>query len=252
MGSGQGHGGGIGGDGRATITGSRIIDNSSQSRGGGLGVRNQLTIENSIISGNTSPMAGGGIYTKGDLVLRSSLVSGNSAGGTAAATADGGGVYMPGGGTATIESSTITGNFAGRSGGGVRSGIPLRVVNIINSTISGNTRRSGGGINGGTVTLRHSTVTDNSAITINNDLGTVGGINVPTITLDHSIVAGNHEMRSLAPDLLGSITSQYSLIGTNQGNKLGEAPVGSPDGKGNLVGGPCARCDRSQTWAVGG
>ena len=45
-------------------------------------------------------------------------------------------------------------------------------------------------------------------------------------------------MRSLAPDLLSSITSQYSLIGTNQGNKLGEAPVGSPDGKGNLVGGP--------------
>ena len=177
MGSGQGHGGGIGGDGCATITGSLILENSSQSRGGGVGVRNQLTIENSIISGNTSPMGGGGIYTKGDLVLRSSLVSGNSAGGTAAATADGGGVYIPGGGTTTIESSTISGNFAGRSGGGVRSGIrcELSISSTRRSAVI--PRRSGAGINGGTVTLRHSTVTDNSAITINNDLGTVGGIN---------------------------------------------------------------------------
>ncbi|MEM8678239.1 MAG: choice-of-anchor Q domain-containing protein, partial [Planctomycetota bacterium] len=60
----------------------------------------------------------------------------------------------------------------------------------------------------------------------------------PQFTLENSILATN---QGPAPDLQlspGPMTIRYSLIGTNIGSGLIEAPIGSPDADGNLIGGP--------------
>ena len=63
------------------------------------------------------------------------------------------------------------------------------------------------------------------------------------VILDHSIVAENYnttnfDIRSDVTGLLGAtIDAQWSLIGHNADSGLAEAPVGSPDPQGNLIGG---------------
>lgn len=239
-------GGGISGLGSVKISNSQILDNVSQKNGGG--IRHQhVTLENSVVSGNKTKFGdGGGIYVTGNLIVRSSTISGNSAGSDAGLYGSGGGIFRAQNGTTAIESSTISANFAAKLGGGIGTSHDSKAIDILQTTISGNTSRSGGGIGGGirggirggTITLRHSTVTDNSAIFYKGDLGAFGGINASAVTLDHSIVANNREMASTAPDVFGTITTRYSLIGNNKGTKLAEAPVGSPDANGDLIGGP--------------
>jgi CSLREA domain-containing protein len=235
-----GSGGGIGGEARVTVIGSQIIENESSFNGGGIGVRNQVTIQNSIVSGNNAALNGGGVYASGALSVTNSQISNNSAGTEANAISYGGGIFVSPNTSAAaiIENTTISGNFASRGGGGISARSNVQTLNILSSTISGNTARKSGGIIAANLLLRHSTVTNNSAIEIHGDLGTFGGVAAYTISLDHSIVAGNHEARSGAPDVSGVLKAKFSLIGTIQGNKLPEAPVGSPDSNGNLIGGP--------------
>jgi len=59
------------------------------------------------------------------------------------------------------------------------------------------------------------------------------------LTIHNSIVAGNSSATS-HPDLRpgGTLTLRNSLIGDKSGTGLTEAPVGSPDIDGNLIGGP--------------
>ena len=63
----------------------------------------------------------------------------------------------------TITDSTISGNIAGRNGGGIYASTS---IDIVNSTIVNNTAAiNGGGVqrNGGTVTFRNTIVADNIA-----------------------------------------------------------------------------------------
>jgi hypothetical protein len=79
-------------------------------------------------------------------------------------------------------------------------------------------------------------------------MGAGGGIiayDESTISLGHTILAGNHDPSSLGPDLYlnpgfnaSTLSATYSLIGDNRGTNLAEAPVGSPNAAGNLIGGP--------------
>jgi len=225
-----------------TIANSTVSENEITAgfgRGGGVfGDGNQLIVEGSTIADNHATFFGGGIFSRGNLVVRSSTVSGNSAGNVDSSIGNGGGIYVSMVANATVENSTISGNFAARQGGGIGASNSGQQLNVLQSTISGNVARLGGGINGGNVTLRHSTVTDNSAILVRGDLGVVGGISAPRITVDHSIVAGNEEARESGPDLKGIVIATYSLIGSNFGTMLAEAPVNSPDANGNIIGGP--------------
>src|SRR5262249_32998590 len=100
--------------------------------------------------------------------------------------------------------------FADNAAGGI-SVDPLNtlspITTIINSTISGNSGKKGGGINGaGTVTIRNSTIAGNSA-------GSGGGIyqTSGSLPIRTSTVAGTSG--DIASALTGTPATSYNLIG---------------------------------------
>jgi uncharacterized repeat protein (TIGR01451 family)/CSLREA domain-containing protein len=172
------------------------LRNGSVFGGGGLGILFDatVTLRNSTVTGNTSAGVGGGIAINGtsSLTLINSTVEGNTA------AENGGGLWN--GGTLTLINSTVAGNDAGE-GAGLNDPVSGGIYNgqgatatIVGSTISGNRALDGdmaaGGIfTFGTVHLRSSTITRNTA----PDRET-GGIMVWTpgvVTMGNSILAGN-------------------------------------------------------------
>jgi hypothetical protein len=82
----------------------------------------------------------------------------------------------------------------------------------------------------------------NSSTISGNSAGDGGGIfNWGDATIANSIVAGNY---GSSPDIESrgqsspTLTIERSLIGSNEGTELSEAPLGSPDANGNFIGGP--------------
>ncbi len=185
----------------STITGNSVV--SVNAEGGGIyQTLGELHIEGSTISANTvegGGSEGGGIcVVNGDVTIVDSTISDNSATGN---SNDGGGILFVFG-DLIIENSTISGNSADDVGGGI-FGL-LGNVTINNSTISGN--RAGG--NGGgialsdffgpvTVTIAHSTITDNSADAFATGIHPGGGIHIDgatvSLTLDNTIVGHNSD-----------------------------------------------------------
>jgi len=165
-----------------------------------------LTLDNSVVSSGFANY-GGGLYNYAATVALSySTIKNNRA------FIDGGGIYDRAG-SLDIEYSTVTKNFSGRDGAGLHhrdsavlvaystissndtgffgygGGIFDRsgTTDIINSTISGNTALTGGGIyNRSTMTISNTTISKNSArdgggiFTVSNDL-----------TLTRSLISGN-------------------------------------------------------------
>ena len=234
-----------------------IVVNSTISGNGGDGVSDATTllgptIVNSTISGNT----GHGVSSGGRLSVVGSTIDHNGAGG----------IYLQGG-LVEVTDSTISDNI-GTNGGGIfvrfhtpsdlyssppSPPTPPMNVTITNSTITGNyASRYGGGLffafsgpHHPVVQIRHSTITGNTAAGQNMTYhgGDGGGMYVSEgiPELDHALIAGNHAARS--PDVQaqngsGFIIARFSLIGTNSGTFLAEAPLGAPDADGNLIGGP--------------
>ena len=167
-------------------------------------------IQYSTISGNTASGNGGGLFvgTSAEITLQYSTVSGNSA-------ANGGGI-LSGSGT-LIQDSTIAENDASASGGGL----------YIAST-------------SGAEVIQNSTITGNTADSDSNGDGKGGGIFSANYQVDlfSTIVAKNTDHSHTAPDVFGPVSLSYCLVGDNTGSGLTEAPVGTPDGNGNLIGGP--------------
>ena len=113
---------------------------------------------------------------------------------------------------------------------------------MLNSTVSGNRAGgNGGGIHVENVTLHvlHSTVTKNNA-----NIG--GGLAMgfrSTIDMVQSVLAINTARTGI--DLRREefatrivVAARFTLIGSNGGSGFSEAPIGSPDANGNLIGGP--------------
>ncbi len=234
--------------GTTTIDGSTISSNVAYGGYGG-GVYCQNTgfgttiIENSTISGNTAQSDGGGIDVfnhYGAMTIQGSTISGNTA------TNNGGGVSASDGryGTTTIQSSTVSGNTALNNGGGISAYNAFTfgsngTTTIRNSTIYGNTTAGdGGGVaawnyGSGETDIQNCTIASNGA----DDVG--GGIYASgTVSLASTIIAKNTNSSATAsPDIYGSVAASYCLIGDGTGSNLAEAPVGSPDGGYNMVGG---------------
>lgn len=99
-----------------------------------------VTLSDAVVQNSNATIAGGAIRNAGNLTIRrtevidSSLPSGSGGG----VTASGGGIYNTG--NMTIDQSLIANNSAVR-GGGISN---FRKLDIINSTISGNTTNGGG------------------------------------------------------------------------------------------------------------
>ena len=209
---------------------------------GSVGDVKHVTISDLTLTGGRAT-EGGAIHVNQEiLTLRRTVLTGNSA------TDDGGAVYLQIGsdGGLYIYDSAIVNNSAGEYGGGLFSVVGGAVPALIaNSTISGNVAgEDGGGITtiGGSMHIRHSTITENTADTLSTGAAG-GGIAAYTylIDLDHTIVANNSVGgSSTATDIFGvgptTVAATYSLLGNNDGFSF-------TDNGGNLVGSFAAPLD---------
>ena len=164
------YGGGIGNEpgARLELIGSSVTGNTAGRAGGGIhSTKALVTLSKSLVADNAAEHSGGGIwikYPEGMLTLTNTRVSRNSVVG------HGGGIYNLGA-EVTVLNSIISENRAGRrSGVGVGGGVNNNdndgtgKLNLINSAVSDNVGKYGGGIsNDGFLILANTTVSGNSA-----------------------------------------------------------------------------------------
>jgi hypothetical protein len=160
-----------------SISGLTLTDGYVGGGGPGAAIVNDdadLTISSSAISNSSaygSNAGGGGVYSSsGSLTINSSTISGNYAG-SPTAPGHGGGVYSYGG-DITVTSSAVTGNTAANYsfdyynayGGGINA--RNGDVTVEGSTINENNARDGGGVylDEGDLTVTNSTITGNNAV----------------------------------------------------------------------------------------
>lgn len=181
----------------STITRSRIVNNISS--GAGAGIRHvsgqELTIDYSTISGNTAAttdaVTGGGIASQSaTLNINYSTISGNK-------SHFAGGIYVANLGASTklnLVGSTITGNTAVSDGGGLF--VFGAGATLTNSTIANNLAGvgTGGGLTvqnsgGGSATV----IVINNTIAFNRSNANGGGINIisGSLSLKNTLIAGN-------------------------------------------------------------
>ena len=237
-------GGGIYSDGSMTVTGSTFSENDGNKHGGGIFNIGTLTVTGSLFSNNRADgylARGGGIFNQGTLTVTDSNFSGNYAENI------GGGIVCGGSGAMTITGSTFVGNRSYVKGGAIGN-MKRGDATIVGSTISGNTAGNGGGIynlgnptDGGFMTIHSSTITNNYANGIHNDVGTSG--NTGAVTMYNTIVAGNiaysgasGDIKEYTPssvsgsnNLIGDADSAGGLIHGIDGNIVGNAGVGTID-----------------------
>ena len=177
--------------------------------GGGILVTEaNLTLVRAVVTDNLADQKGGGICNSGGiLVVRDTAIVGNTG------RAHGGGIYQRyfgiSDGETTLERSTVNGNFAFFSGGGLR--IDDGDLQLFNSTVSGNTR--GGmriGVGADVVFLWNATFADNIEREIHADVsisaqgsiisgecsGTIGSYDhnlfyMPVTACTHGVAAGD-------------------------------------------------------------
>jgi len=174
-----------------------------------------LTIENSIISDNSGP---GVDNDSGVATIDSSTISGNFNGNSGSQSGEGGGIYTHGTklpGSLTVTNSTVSGNFAFSNGGGISSG--FSGLTIVNSTISGNSTGDpeygyGGGVAATSVTIMNSTISDNSASVCS---GICGG----TVEIGNTILDVNAPI-----NIGGTVTSHGYNISSDDGGGLLNGP----------------------------
>jgi uncharacterized repeat protein (TIGR01451 family) len=126
-------GGGIMNTGLLNINDSAIDSNTN----GGINNTGQLTITNSAITRNYGTY-GGGLSNSGNLVVNNSTIGANRAG-------NGGGIRNYGAAPVAIHSSTISGNSASFSGGGITNGDGVNPTNVTlqNTILAKNSSASG-------------------------------------------------------------------------------------------------------------
>jgi parallel beta-helix repeat protein len=213
----------------ATLSGITIRGGRA-ANGGAVGVfgatQESVTIQDAVITGNFASGLGGGLYVGiPTLTLRNTTVSGNTA-----ATSAGGIAAV---GNMDVENSTVSGNTAtAQLGGGILLSSSNSGWTIRNSTVTGNTAGSSGGgisvpINGGSaLSIQNSTIAVNTANGTGSGQGG-GGIAVAAgagmvVAITSTIVADNAAASGL--DVLGPVTANFSLI---------QNPVGSTISGGN-------------------
>ena len=200
-------------NGTLTISDVVITSNTATSSGGGIhgNSASMITVIRSTIADNTAiDFRGGGIYTEGILVVNHSTISNNMG-------RNGGGIDTCDG-DLTVESSTLSGNTATLTGGGINW------VNLDNDENS-------------ELVIRHSTIVNNSA----GEYG--GGVYIfqgETVTLINSIFSENTDTSGADyPNMriFGSVTlaTGYNLISDNTGVET-QFPAGNPNANNDYAG----------------
>ncbi len=232
MANGNGVGGSVSGGGaifiepngaatQLSLTDVNVINNSA---GVGGGIRTQgistVNIRNSTISGNTANYnpGGGGIYfDNGSLTIQDSTISGNIANFSAGFA---GGISIGNSNAIlNLSDSSITGNYGTSYGG-----LGIRGTAVIENTIISNNQaalNSGGMNNIGNVTLLNSTITGN---TVAADDGTGGGINnFGTMTVRGSSITNNSAAFGAGIMTSGGLSVTDSVLRNNSATDTGGA-----------------------------
>ena len=190
----------------ATISGLTIRNSADgiDNFGGTLTVRNCVISDNAF-SGISITTQEFGVVTA---TILSTTVSGNSQGGVSSVPN-----IFSGGATVTITDCTISNNFSAPGGGGIFG--THTFLSVANSTISGNsTPRSGGGISvSGGLVIENSTISGNSA-------GTSGGGIYGGATVENSTISDNSAGVS-GGGIYGGATVENSTISGNSGTNGG-------------------------------
>ena len=189
--------------------GARSLSATAPAFGGALYTKGSLSLVRSVVSNSRAysfvggAAAGGGAFVKGNLTSDSSAITDNIARTTNGGTGKGGGAFVRG--SVDIDSSTIAGNRA-NVGGGLAfysSGAPSVSATLTNSTVSGNSAiGSVGGIYSTMpLKLASTTIAFNRAL---DPSSTGGGLFVESdLDMTNSIVAYN-VTTSGASDIDGS------------------------------------------------
>lgn len=222
-------GGGISNQDSLTMTGGTISGNSARDAGGGIFNLESCTatLNNVTVSDNTVEGRGGGIASLGSLTLTSSTVISNTANG------QGGGIFS-GGGTLTLNTSTVRDNVVnvpGSFGGGIYN---VGLLTMDQSTIRDNTARKGGGgllhsSNAFTATLTNSTISGN--VLALQGMGGGGIYNGGPMSLTNVTISGNEApagygaaiRNNAGANLQVIYTTIYSNVGENMIHNLGSA-----------------------------
>jgi autotransporter-associated beta strand protein len=194
------------------LTFTNAVD--SAANGGAIYNDGALAISNCVFT-NDSGSSGGALFndTAGALTVANCTFNNDSA---TAASGNGGAICNFG--TAWINASSLVGDTAANSGGGIYNGAML---NVSDSTIAANSATFGGGITcdlGGTLSVSGSTITGNAAAS-----GNGGGIddNSGTTNLLSSIVVGNVVTGTTTANDIGgtlnAIESSFNLLGSPTG-----------------------------------
>jgi hypothetical protein len=175
-----------------TVTGAKLSGTPATFNGGILN-KGTLTLRDSAVSanvvGNISGFAGGISNIGAMLTLLNSTVSNNRAENDPAGISNASGTLM-------LLNSTVSGNFSGTVGGIGNTGfVGQSLMTAVNSTISNNFGSdTAGGISNvlGTVNLLNSTITGNTTAQHSIAPSVAGVLNDGgTMTVNHSIILGN-------------------------------------------------------------
>jgi hypothetical protein len=195
--------------GSISLTNSTVSGNTAKFVGGGLAsYSGSIFLTNSTVSGNTATFVGGGglASNSGSISLTNSTVSGNTA------NFSGGGLYS-GSGSISLTNSTISGNTANFSGGGLCS--YSGSISLTNSTVSGNVAKYGAGIY---LNKSEASLTATNSIVARNSLTSGGSApdvlpkNGGSITLDHTLIGDNSETTLSAS---ATVDANGNLIGSS-------------------------------------
>jgi hypothetical protein len=189
--------------GTVNITGTLFLGNTAGTEGGGVAInRGRIIVADSQVIFNEAVRGGGIAGDRGAIELLRSTVSGNTA------SSDGGGLWGVVATDLALDRSTVSGNEAGNRGGGVYVTSSGSTLNLVNSTVSGNSADLGGGLfaNIETATsLWNVTVAENSATT-GGGLYITGSV---TMALTNTLVANSLSGGDCAG--AGTITAEDSL-----------------------------------------
>jgi RHS repeat-associated protein len=184
---------------------SATLSGDTAAQGGAIYNTATATVTGSVLTANQASGNGGAIYANASstATISTTTLSGNSAFSAGAIDADTGS-------TLTLNDSVLVGNIAKATGGGM---VNLGTATVGSSTVSGNAAKNGGGIaNLGTLWLSASTLAGNTATASAGGLSAAPG----TLTMLSTIVAGNTAPSS--PDIGGKVTAAKSnLVGNGAG-----------------------------------
>lgn len=157
------------------LNGCQLVGNAADAGGGALSTFDgTVTVRDSRFEANSTASFGGAIHvsgSKGSLTLSNCVVTGNNA-----ANAGGAFYLFPDGGAlAQFTDCTINANSAGEHGGGLASGIELRMTGC---TISSNITTVAGGMGGGLSHFSGDAALVNCTFSGNSATGPGGGIYV--------------------------------------------------------------------------